>query len=128
MDKVQRKKRGRPSTGKGVPVQVRLQPDLLKLIDSIGSWRDPAPSRAEKIRKMLQEWAEGSDFIEADEHDCEPRPIVVPIPPDTLGELLDICELRYGYRIERGMALREMLEEFLSLYRAGVIPSRTAET
>lgn len=126
MGKVRPKRpRGRPATGKGVPVQVRLQPDLLSRIDL---YRRVAPirSRAEIIRMMVSEWAEGSDLVEPDETGAS-RPILVPLAPDVLADLLDICELRYGYRMDRGMALREMLEEFLTLHKAGVIPHRSAD-
>jgi hypothetical protein len=53
-EKMQPKRIGRPPTGIGAPVQVRLQPDLMKQLDA---WRgrDPdLPSRPEAIRRLLQ--------------------------------------------------------------------------
>jgi hypothetical protein len=56
-----RKKRGPPPTGKGKPVQVRLQPDLLEMVDAYARqmewpirptfWQDR--SRPEAIRRIL---------------------------------------------------------------------------
>ena len=55
------KSRGRPATGKGTPVQVRLQPDLLEKIDAwLGAearhkgLAEPN-SRAHAIREILRE-------------------------------------------------------------------------
>ena len=50
---MQPKKRGRPAIGQGVPVQVRLQPDLLAGLDTWIAKQDPAPSRPEAIRLLL---------------------------------------------------------------------------
>jgi hypothetical protein len=49
-----KKKRGRPATGRGEQVQVRLQPILLKQIDLWRGNRGDAPSRPEAIRRLLQ--------------------------------------------------------------------------
>ena len=57
---VQPPKRGRPATGKGTPVQVRLQPDDLKLLDlwiadNQDMMRSDVPkTRPEAIRRMMQ--------------------------------------------------------------------------
>jgi len=48
------KKRGRPATGRGEQVQVRLQPMLLKQIDLWRGNRGDAPSRPEAIRRLIQ--------------------------------------------------------------------------
>lgn len=54
-DKMQPKsKMGRPATGKGVPIQVRLQPDMLDWLDSQRARLDPVPSRPEMIRQILE--------------------------------------------------------------------------
>ncbi|RHZ95331.1 ribbon-helix-helix protein, CopG family [Cereibacter sphaeroides] len=47
-------KRGRPATGKGAPIQVRLQPDLLAWVDEERDKLDPAPTRPEMIRRLLE--------------------------------------------------------------------------
>lgn len=48
------KSKGRPATGKGLPVQVRLQPDQLAALDAwIAKLPDPKPSRPEAIRQAL---------------------------------------------------------------------------
>lgn len=47
---------GRPATGKGTPVMVRLQPDLLDWLDSERVKHDDQPSRPEMIRRVLEEW------------------------------------------------------------------------
>jgi hypothetical protein len=49
-----RKKRGPPATGKGHPVQVRLQPGILEALDVwIDKQRHPR-SRPEAIRQILE--------------------------------------------------------------------------
>lgn len=48
------RKRGRPATGRGEQVQVRLQPILLKQIDLWRGNRSDAPSRPEAIRRLIQ--------------------------------------------------------------------------
>jgi hypothetical protein len=45
---------GRPRTGIGKPIMVRLQPDQLAILDKwISRQADPKPSRPEAIRKLL---------------------------------------------------------------------------
>jgi Ribbon-helix-helix protein, copG family len=124
MDKMQPKKRGRPATGIGIPVQVRLQSDLLKIIDA--SCKATGQTRQAFIRKMLHEWAEGSDFLDPEAGETS-RPVLIPFEEKQLEEMLELCRVRYGYRIERGLALREMLEEFMSLYHTGVVPANAAD-
>ncbi len=49
-----RQKPGPPPTGKGTPVQVRLQPDMLAQLDAwIAGRPDPKPSRPEAIRAFV---------------------------------------------------------------------------
>jgi hypothetical protein len=51
---ISEKKRGRPATGRGDGVLVRLHPDLMKQLDQ---WRarDPdLPTRPEAIRRLIQ--------------------------------------------------------------------------
>ena len=45
---------GRPATGKDTPVMVRLQPDMLTWLDAARAKLDPAPSRPEMVRRMLE--------------------------------------------------------------------------
>jgi metal-responsive CopG/Arc/MetJ family transcriptional regulator len=50
------KKRGRPATGKGDPVQVRLKPELMTALDAwIDRQPERKPSRPEAIRQLLAE-------------------------------------------------------------------------
>jgi hypothetical protein len=63
-EKVVPQKRGRPATGKGTQVQVRLQPDLLELVDAYArqmTWpirpkMVQIASRPEAIRRILVEY------------------------------------------------------------------------
>jgi hypothetical protein len=49
------KKRGRPATGLGQMIGVRLQPPSLDTLDAwIGSQPDPKPTRPEAIRRLLE--------------------------------------------------------------------------
>jgi len=47
-----RKRRGPPPTGKGVPVQVRLQPELLARLDGWIAAQEDKPSRPEALRRL----------------------------------------------------------------------------
>jgi len=50
------KKRGRPiSTGKGMPITVRLQPDQLAALDTWIAKQPDKPSRPEAMRRVLAE-------------------------------------------------------------------------
>lgn len=49
------KKRGRPATGQGHVVGVRMQPDLLSQLDAfITTLPEPQPTRPEAIRQIVQ--------------------------------------------------------------------------
>src|SRR6266404_876839 len=50
-----KKKRGRPATGTGTLVGVRLQDDLLSSIDFWRHEQDDRPGRPEAIRRLLEE-------------------------------------------------------------------------
>ncbi|XQZ40995.1 hypothetical protein E2974_09025 [Paracoccus yeei] len=50
-----RKRMGRPATGQGTPVMVRLQPELLDWLDAERAKLAPEPSRPEMVRKILEE-------------------------------------------------------------------------
>jgi len=47
-----RKRRGPPPTGKGEPVQVRLQPELLARLDGWIAAQEDKPSRPEALRRL----------------------------------------------------------------------------
>lgn len=47
-------KRGPAPTGKGTPVMVRLQPDLLAWLDAERAKLEPEPSRPEFIRQIVE--------------------------------------------------------------------------
>jgi hypothetical protein len=48
------KKRGRPATGRGEQVQVRLQPLLMRQLDLWRETRVDAPTRPEAIRRLIE--------------------------------------------------------------------------
>lgn len=50
----QNRKRGRPATGLGTLVGVRLQPDLLERLDAYRATLPDSPSRPETIRSMVE--------------------------------------------------------------------------
>jgi len=58
MDKttvIAKKKRGPPPTGKGEPIVVRMQPQLLAVLDAwIGKQKPPFPSRPEAVRRLVK--------------------------------------------------------------------------
>ncbi|XQZ48900.1 hypothetical protein E2977_07200 [Paracoccus yeei] len=55
-----RKRMGRPATGQGTPVMVRLQPDLLDWLDAERAKLAPEPSRPEFIRMTLEDKRHGN--------------------------------------------------------------------
>jgi len=51
---------GRPKTGVGTPIMVRLQPDQLAALDAwIACQEEPRPSRPEAIRQILTAHLQG---------------------------------------------------------------------
>ena len=58
------KRRGRPATGKGEPVTVRLQPEHTEPLDAwIADQPDPKPSRPEAIREALSEHLKAKGYL-----------------------------------------------------------------
>ena len=59
-----RKKRGRPATGIGSSIGLRLYPALDRALDTwIAQQPDPKPSRPEVIRLALREWLVGVGLL-----------------------------------------------------------------
>ena len=52
---ISRKKRGPPPTGKGEPIMVRVQPDLLKKLEAWRAHQDDRTSRPEAIRRLVEQ-------------------------------------------------------------------------
>jgi hypothetical protein len=60
----QKRARGRPATGKGTPVQVRIQdPDLDALDRAIAERPGPHLTRPEFIRQIVLQWLKRRGFI-----------------------------------------------------------------
>lgn len=60
------KKRGRPVTGQGTQIQVRLQSDLLDPIDAFAGETihpDAPIGRPEAIRRILRDWLIGHGYL-----------------------------------------------------------------
>lgn len=55
-EKVVPKKRGRPATGKGTQIQVRLHGPELSALDAWREKQDPVPTRPEAMRYALRDW------------------------------------------------------------------------
>lgn len=51
------RKRGPKPTGKGEPVLVRLQPDLMEALDRFIAGQEPGMSRPEALRFAFRQWA-----------------------------------------------------------------------
>src|SRR5262249_44845960 len=49
------KKRGPPPTGKGEPIMVRVQPDLLEKLEAWRAHQEDRPSRPEAIRRLVEQ-------------------------------------------------------------------------
>jgi len=58
------KKRGRPSTGIGGNVGLRLYPEMEQALDAwIAAQPEPRPSRPEAIRLALRDWLTGIGLL-----------------------------------------------------------------
>ena len=53
-DKMLAKKRGRPATGRGETIGVRMHPDALNALDSWRRKQEDLPSRPEAIRQLVK--------------------------------------------------------------------------
>lgn len=62
---VPKKRRGPAPTGKGVQVQVRLQPDLLDVLDAVlQTEAEPKMlSRPDVVRLIIREWATSNGML-----------------------------------------------------------------
>jgi len=60
---VQPRKRGPKPSGIGTPVQVRLQPDMLKALDDWRREQPNIPSRPEAIREAVKDWLTGMGLM-----------------------------------------------------------------
>ncbi|WP_201788314.1 ribbon-helix-helix domain-containing protein [Mesorhizobium sp. ORS 3428] len=59
---VPKKKRGPAPTGKGIQVQVRLQPELLAPLDKAAADLSET-SRPEAVRRILREWLQANGYL-----------------------------------------------------------------
>ena len=63
------KSRGRPATGKGTPVTVRMQPPHLAALDAyIATMPAPRPTRPEAMRQALADHLRAKGYLPADHH------------------------------------------------------------
>lgn len=58
------KKRGPKPTGKGTPIQVRLQPDMLAALDKFVD-EQAGISRPEAVRLILKDWLIGNQLLDS---------------------------------------------------------------
>lgn len=56
-------KRGPKPTGKGTPVLVRLQPEMLDALDAFVSDHDASLSRPEALRRAFSDWAIAHGYL-----------------------------------------------------------------
>lgn len=75
------KSRGRPATGKGTPVLVRVSDDLLSVIDKIAV--EGGFTRPQTLRHALSEWAEAHGLIKGLKKSKE-RPVVISLDVQTI--------------------------------------------
>lgn len=60
---IAKKRRGPAPTGKGIPVMVRLQPDMLSALDKFVDERGNI-SRPEAVRLILRDWMIGNGLLD----------------------------------------------------------------
>ncbi|WP_234710784.1 CopG family transcriptional regulator [Sinorhizobium meliloti] len=83
-EKMQPQKRGRPATGKGTPVQVRLQPELLEILDKLAA--EIGSTRPEALRYVFSHWAESYGYIKQPDRLPE-RPVMLSMSKKVLSQL-----------------------------------------
>lgn len=84
---VPKKKRGPPATGKGTQIQVRLQPELLSVVDQLA--REVGTSRPDALRFALAQWAEANGKMKSPDRIPE-RKVMLSINKSVLALLDDI--------------------------------------
>ena len=62
---ISRKKRGPAATGKGTPVLVRLQPDMLAGVDQFVAEHEDI-SRPEAVRLIVRDWMAKNQIIKGE--------------------------------------------------------------
>lgn len=62
-------KRGRPATGRGHTVGVRIHPDLMAVLDQWRSAQTPIPTRPEALRAIVQDWMIGHGLLPLEPED-----------------------------------------------------------
>jgi hypothetical protein len=110
MEKMQPKKRGRPPTGKGIPVQVRLQEDLYDALDNFAS--ATGITRPQVIKQIFTLWAESADLID-NQHRENGAPVVVMLPRETFQAFCKARTECFPQSVDRGSAVADMLAEWL---------------
>lgn len=81
-----RKKPGPAPTGKGTLVGVRLQPDLLEILDRFAN--ELGYTRPEALRSAFSQWAESSGFLEHHPRIKE-HPVMVFLTTEAINALRD---------------------------------------
>lgn len=67
------RKRGPKPTGKGEPVLVRLQPDLLEALDRFIAGQQPGMSRPQAMRLAFRQWAAEHRFLSTTQEGIRPQ-------------------------------------------------------
>ncbi|WP_265518916.1 hypothetical protein [Nitratireductor luteus] len=67
-NQTERRKRGPKPTGKGTPVLVRLQPELLRSLDMFIARSRVRMSRPEALRMAFREWSEAIGYLPHELH------------------------------------------------------------
>lgn len=66
-------RRGPRPTGKGAPVLVRLQPELLDALDRFIDDAAPGASRPEALRRAFRRWATDSGYLASEQEGIRPE-------------------------------------------------------
>lgn len=109
MDKMQPKKRGRPATGKGIPVQVRLPEDLFDALDAFA--RDAGTTRPQVIKQIFTIWAESADLINQDKEGV--KPVLVMLPSNVYEAFRRARKERFPQTSDKGEAIAVIVAKWL---------------
>lgn len=78
---IKKSRRGRPATGQGTPVLVRLQPDLLEVLDRFAG--ELGKSRPEAMRAAFSQWAGSAGFVPSHPRIRE-HPVMIFLPKEIM--------------------------------------------
>lgn len=108
---VPKKRRGPAATGKGTQIQVRLQPQMLEILDRLVT--EVGTTRPEGLRHVFSQWAEAYGYVKPSDRLRE-RSLMLSIEKDLLTKI----EKHFG-SMSADEAIECIIREWLEQNEAG---------